>query len=151
VALVRHGPAPFLAVVDANEKDGTPFRAEALWHTALGNHLEIDGQRFTLAGRSATCAGEVLLPPDARLSAADSHGRPQLRVTVDGTVVETVTVFCPRRPGEPVPRFTCERLGPGAFRIQCAAGGHESTLELAAATRGPLREPLPVRLLSPMP
>jgi hypothetical protein len=106
--------------------------------------LEVNGSQFTLVGREARCAGAVLWPPDARLSTGESQGRPQLRVEIDAPVVETVTVFCPRRTGQSLPRFECERVAPGSFRITCTTGSEESTLELSAATQGPLREPFPV-------
>jgi hypothetical protein len=62
-----------------------------------------------LRGQAAQCDGHVLWPAAARLSVGDSHGRPQLRVAVHAPVAEAVTVFCPRRPGDAAPSFTCER------------------------------------------
>jgi hypothetical protein len=146
VAMVRRGPAPYLAVVDVNEKDGAPFLTECLWHTDFTNRIECDGSRFTIHGQSADCHGEVLWPADARLTLGDSHGRPQLRAAVEAPVSEVVTVFCPRRRGEALPRFSCDREAEGSFRITCEAGGETFHLSVSAATRGPLREPLPVRV-----
>jgi hypothetical protein len=160
VVVVRHGPAPYVAIVDVNEKDGTPFLAEHLWHTAEGNHLDLvsdaaggpasgnapgSALRFVLRGQAAQCDGHVLWPAAARLSVGDSHGRPQLRVAVHAPVAEAVTVFCPRRPGDAAPSFTCERIAPATFRITCALGGQTSTLDLSAATEGPLHDPLPTQ------
>lgn len=145
-ALVRKGPAPFLAVVDVNETDGDPFRAEGLWHTDFANQIDCAGTRFTIRGQRHVCDGEVLWPADAQLTVGDSYGRPQLRVAVEAPVSEIVTVFCPRRDGDERPRFACEREGEGRFRITCASGGESATLLLSAATQGPLREPHAVRL-----
>ena len=147
VALVRGGPAPYLAVVDVTERDGAPCTASHLWHTAPTNRIALqDATRFTIGGAANRCAGRVLWPPDARCAAGDDHGRPQLRLDLTAPLVECVTVFCPRRPDEPDPDFTCERLGPGRFRIRCATAGGAASLELSATTDGPLRAPLPVRL-----
>jgi len=148
VALVRRGPAPYLVVIDVNEKDGAPFTATHLWHTAPTHHIELlDTGRFTLTGGIVSCAGQVLWPPDAQLTTAVDHGRPQLRVSVHAPIAEAVTIFCPRSPGEAVPTFTCERVAPGSFRITCAAAGAQtSTLVLSATTKGPLHTPQAVRL-----
>ena len=121
VALVRGGPAPYLAVVDVNERDGAPFTATHLWHTDPTIRLDLlDAHRFSLTGRRGWCPGQVLWPPDASVTAGSDHGRPQLRLALHAGVTEAVTVFCPR-PGEAPPTFACERLAPGAFRIVCAA------------------------------
>ena len=126
VALVRGGPAPYLAVVDVNERDGAPFTATHLWHTDPTIRLDLlDAHRFSLTGRRGWCPGQVLWPPDASVTAGSDHGRPQLRLALHAGVTEAVTVFCPRRPGEAPPTFACERLAPGAFRIVCAAAGGE--------------------------
>ena len=140
VALVRRGPARYVAVVDLNEKDGDDFTAMHLWHTARGNGIEL-GERggFTIRGGRSRCDGQVLWPPDGRLEVGDDHGRAQLRVEVLGKVTEAVTVFCPRREGEVAPVFSCERVEEGTFRITCERDGARSTLELSAATDGPLR------------
>jgi hypothetical protein len=147
VVFVRRGPAPYVAVVDVSERDGTPCTATHLWHTAPSNRIELhDATRLTIYGARNLCLAQVLWPPDARCAAGADHARPQLRLDLTAPVVETVTVFCPRRPEDPSPAFTCERRGPGAFRIRCAIAGDESTLELSAATAGPLRRPQPVHL-----
>jgi len=149
VVLVHAGPAPYVAVVDANEKDGAEFEALALWHTHPENRIEVDpeARRFLLRGRKHRCAGAVLWPPDAELSVGEDHGRPQLRVRTTARVAEMVTVFCPLPAGADAPRFAAERIGPGAFRIACSVGGATSTLEAAAAVRGPLGAPLPVKAI----
>ena len=147
VVLVRHGPAPYLAVLDVNEKDGAPFTATHLWHTARGNRLELlDTRRFTLIGQTSSCAGQILWPPEAQLTAAEDHDRPQLRVEVQGPIAESLAVFCPQRAGEADPTFACERLDAGTFQVTCIAGGATSTLVLSTAVDGPLRTPRPVSL-----
>jgi hypothetical protein len=149
VALVREAPAPCVVVVDVNEKDGTEFTATHLWHTARGNRMEKrDARRFTIGGRTHLCTGEVLWPLAAEVTLGEDHGRPQARLDVRGTVTEVVTVFCPRRTGEAVPTFTCERVGEGAFRVTCAVDGKSTTLTLSAVTEGPLRQPPQVWLES---
>jgi len=149
VVLMRAGPAPYVAVVDANEKDGAEFEALALWHTHRENRVEIDpeARRFLIRGPRRRCAGAVLWPLDAELSVGEDRGRPQLRVRASARVAEMVTVFCPLPAGADAPRFAAERIGPGAFRIACSLGGATSTLEAAAAVRGPLGAPLPVKAI----
>jgi hypothetical protein len=146
VVLVRRGPAPFVAVIDVNEKDGAPFLAEHLWHTDLDNRVEVEGNVFRILGKRHSCLGQVLWPAEAQLTLADSMGRPQVRVAVRAAVAEAVTVFCPLRAGEDPPRFACRREGRGRFVITCERGGQTATLHAAAATEGPLRAPVPVRL-----
>jgi hypothetical protein len=136
VVFVRGGPAPYIAVVDVNEKDGAPFRAEAHWHTDPANRVELEGRRFVIHGRESRCDAEALYPPDAQVSLADSYTRPQVRVISDGKVVETVTVFCPRRAGEKSPSFTAEREGEGRFKITCELDGKRSTLRCGAVVEG---------------
>ena len=136
VVFVRRGPAPYIAVVDVNEKDGSPFRAEAHWHTDPGNRVEMSGRRFVIQGRRNRCDAEVLYPPDAQMSLGDSYTRPQVRVISDGKVVETVTIFCPRRAGEKSPAFTAEREGEGRFKITCELEGKRSVLRCGAVVEG---------------
>lgn len=146
VALVRGGPAPFLAVLDVVEKDGRPFLAECLWHTSPDHRVRIVAQGFVLEGRTHRCEALVLWPDPARLGLADSFGRPQVRVSVGAPVAEILTVFCPRRSGERAPRFTAAREAEGRFRITCEMDGKSSCLHLTAGRVMPLRRPLPVGL-----
>ena len=147
VALVRSGPAPFLAVVDVNEKDGREFKATHLWHTARGNTIELGtGGRYTIRGAREACEGVVLWPPAVEAMLGEDHGRAQVRLDVRGTVTEVVTVLCPLREREAMPAFSCERLSEGTFRIRCERDGARSILELSAATDGPLRQVRPTLL-----
>ncbi|HET7769874.1 MAG TPA: hypothetical protein VFN74_13940, partial [Chloroflexota bacterium] len=124
------------------EKDGEDLTANHLWHTARGNTIELgDGGRFTIRGKREVCEGVALWPPEAAMALEEDHGRARVRVDVRGAVTEAVTVFCPRREGEGMPAFSCERLFEGTFRITCERDGARSTLELSAATDGPLRIP----------
>lgn len=136
VVFVRRGPAPYIAVVDVNEKDGASFRAEAHWHTDPANRVELNGRRFVIHGAKSRCDAEVLYPLDAQMSLADSYTRPEVRVISDGKVVETVTIFCPRRSGEKSPKFTAEREGEGRFKITCELDGKRSVLRCAAVVEG---------------
>jgi len=90
----------------------------------------------------------VLWPraPAPVLALGDSLGCPQISLSLTAPVVETLIVFCPRRAGEPRPRFSCRRDGDAAFSVTCDLGGRASVLRLSAATDGPLRAPTPVRL-----
>ncbi len=146
VVMMRAGPAPYLAVLDLNIKDGRPFEAEAHWHTTMKNRTEMDGRRFTIQGQSNNCLGEILWPPDAQVTLADSYGRPQVRVTVEQPVAEMLAVFCPRRPGDEIPRFSCEREAEGRFVLTCECGGKTSRLHINALLTEPLRRPVPVYL-----
>jgi hypothetical protein len=147
VVLVRAGPAPYLAVLDVNEKDGNPFTATHLWHTARENSIELtDARSFTVHGRQNRCHGQVLWPTGAPLTLSEDHGRPQLRLDLRAAVTEALTVFCPWHEGDSHPSFTCERLEEATFRITCERGGERSTLELSAATDGPARGPRATRL-----
>ncbi len=139
VVLVRAGPAQYVAVVDVHEKDGSPFRAEAHWHTDPDNRIDAEGRRFVIQGRRNRCIGEVLYPTDAAVTVGEHCGRPQVRVISEGGVVESVTILCPRRPGEVRPRFAAVREGEGRFRIECELDGARSVLSCAAAVEGPLR------------
>ncbi|MGO8702431.1 MAG: hypothetical protein ACLQVA_01335 [Candidatus Brocadiia bacterium] len=148
MVLVRAGPAPYLAVLDVNEKDGRPFTAELLWRTDARNRISLgSGARFVIHGAKNLCAAEVLWPraPAPQLALGESGGRPQVRLSLTAPAVETLTVFCPRRAGEPTPRFSCRRDGDAAFSVTCDLGGRASVLRVSAAG-GPLRAPGPVRL-----
>ena len=145
--LVRAGPAPYLAVLDVNEKDGAPFTATHLWHTARENTIELgEGAHFTIRGQRSRCVGQILWPAEPQLTLAEDHRRPQLRLDVHGTVAEALAVFCPLGEGDALPTFSCERPSEGTFRITCERDGERSTLELSAAIDGPLRKPRPTSL-----
>jgi hypothetical protein len=96
---------------------------------------------FTIRGEREACEGVVLWPPEAELTLEEDHRRARVRIEVRGVVTEAVTLFCPRRAGEVMPELSCERLSEGTFRITCERDGARSTLELSAATDGPLRTP----------
>ena len=149
MVLVRAGPAPYLAVLDVNEKDGRPFTAELVWRTEARNRISLGpGARFAIHGAENFCAAEALWPraPAPQLALGAGGGRPQVRLSLTAPVVETLTVFCPRRAGEPTPHFSCRRNGDAAFSVTCDLGGRASVLRVSAAADGPLHEPKPVRL-----
>ncbi len=148
MVLVRAGPAPYLAVLDVNEKDGGPFAAEVLWRTDAGNRISLDlGGRFVIHGVKNICAAEVLWPraPAPELALGESRTRPQVRLALTERLVETLAVFCPRRAGEPMPRFSCRRDGNAAFSVTCDLGGRASVLRFSAAPAGPPGAPKAVR------
>jgi len=149
VVLVRASPAPYLAVLDVNEKDGRPFTADLLWHTDAHNRISLGvGARFVIHGAENICVAEVLWPraPAPELALGDNRGRPQVRLSLTAPAVETLTVFCPRRAGEPTPRFSCRRDGDAAFSVTCDLGGRASVLRLSATAGGPVEAPRAVRL-----
>ena len=146
VVLVKAGPAPYLAVLDVNEKDGEPFEAAALWHTDLDIRIEPAEGGFIIKGKASDCHALVLWPEGATPSLAKGYDRPQARVAVEDRVVEMLTVFCPRRPGEALPTFTCRRESEGAFTVTCETAGARSILHLSTRVDPPLRKPLPVQL-----
>ena len=149
MVLVRAGPAPYLAILDVNEKDGHPFAAGVLWSTSPRNRISLDGGgRFAIHGAENFCAAEVLWPraPAPELARVESRGRPQVRLSLTAPAVETLAVFCPRRAGEPTPRFSCRRDGDAAFSVTCDLGGRASVLRASAALEAPLGTPRPVRL-----
>jgi len=149
--LVRAGPAPYLAILDVNEKEGRPFAAEVLWRTDAGNRISLDADgRFVIRGVENICAAEVLWPraPAPALALAESRGGPQVSLSLTAPVVETLAVFCPRRAREPRPRFSCRRDGRAAFSVTCDLAGSASVLRCSAATDRPLSAPKPVRLQS---
>jgi hypothetical protein len=149
VVLVRAGPARYLAVLDVNEKDGRPFTADLFWRTDARNRISLGpGGRFVIHGAENICAAEVLWPraPAPQLALGESRGRPQVRLSLTAPAVETLTVFSPRRAGEPAARFSCRRDGDAAFSVTCDLGGRASVLRLSAAAGGPPGAPGPVRL-----
>jgi hypothetical protein len=149
MVLVRAGPAPYLAILDVNEKDGYPFAAEVLWSTETRNRISLEGGgRFVIHGAENLCAAEVLWPraPAPELALVESRGRPQVELSLRAPAVETLAVFCPRRAGEPTPRFSCRRDGDSAFSVTCDLGGRASVLRASAAMEGPPGTSKPVRL-----
>jgi len=145
VVMVRQGPAPYVAVIDVNEKDGAPFEARHIWQTLPGNSIELTKTGFLIKGQHHHCTAHVFCEARPEFTLKDNV-LAQVLVTAREPVVETVTVFCPRRQGEPGPGFACRRTGPGAFEITCKHHGATSVLHAAAAVRGPLYQPLPVEL-----
>jgi hypothetical protein len=148
VVLVRAGPAPYLAVLDVNEKDGRPFTAEVPWRTDARNTISLEGGgRFVIHGAEHLCAAEVIWPraPAPELALDESPGGPQVRLSLTARTVETLAVFCPRRPAEPTPRFSCRRDGDASFSVTCDLNGRASVLHLSTVIAGPLRTPRPVR------
>ena len=114
--------------------------------THQANRIELGGDRFVIQGQRHACVGRVLWPQEATVSLGENADRPQVCVAVRAPVAEMVTVFCPLRPRQEEPQFTCEREDEGRFRIRCELGGRASVLSVSACTQGPLRRPLPVRL-----
>ena len=132
---------------------GTVPLVTSVYNAATPNTLRVDYAPSGTTTWKSICTG--LSSPytcswdTTKLAAGDYDLRSVLTAgstTTTSAIVEAVTVFCPRRPGETAPTFACERLAPGAFRIVCAVDDDASTLELSAATEGPLRSPQPVRL-----
>ena len=144
VAFVREAPAPFVVVVDVTEKDGTPCRVDALWHTAHENRIETEEQGFVIHGRKNLCRARVLYPAKVEISLANSYGRPKAQASMKAAVAEMVTVFCPLRPDEAMPTFVCTREGEGEFTVRCEGEGKSCSIRLSAAIRPPLRTPLRV-------
>ena len=143
VVMVKEGPAPYLAVIDVNEKDGQPFEARHIWQTLPANTIELTKSGFLIRGQRHDCAAFVFCEAKPDIALAENV-LPQVHVTARGPIVEVVTLFCPVRRGAPLPGFSCRRAGAGAFEIACEQKGTVSVLRAAAAVRGPLGQPVPV-------
>jgi len=146
VAFVRRAPQPFVVVLDVNERDGQPFRAEHLWTTHPENRMEQGKGGFVIFGKQNRCEARVLWPAEPEIRLVDNYGRPQARVSVEAPVSEVVTAFYPCREGESPPEFTCERESEARYRLTCEFGQTTLRLHLAACFSGPMRQPAPTTL-----
>ena len=146
VVFVRKTAHPFVIVIDTMQvdPDEREHDFEALWRTAEGNRIDVDGNAFTIVGRENNCYGEVLLPTTARLRVVAHHDLPQLRACVRTSRLEMVTVLAPFRRGDNPPDCTCERHAAGDYTTVVQDGSTEHTIRAGTRTVGPLQSPRPV-------
>lgn len=139
VVLARGGP-PVVVVIDSMrvDADGKEHDFEALWRTAAGNRIEVEGPRFRIVGREHDCCGQVLWPAGARLRVVTHYNQPQLRVSHRAAELAMVTIFAPVRRGDAPPVLKCDETGEGEFRVTVDDGMSRRVITAGTRLEGAL-------------
>ena len=146
VVFVRDTAHPFVIVIDnmVVDPDGREHDFEALWRTAPGNQIKVNGKKFTILGKQNDCHCVVLYPSDAELKVVTHYNLPQLRAKTRTVRFEMVTVLAPGRRSEEAPSFSLERHDEGDFTITVKDGAAKHIIRAGTQTEGPLRSAMPV-------
>jgi len=106
VTLHRDTIVPVVTVADLNERDGSPFVTEILWHTHPANTWLKTPGGWVIQSVTIDCHVFVfdLSGKDFDIVSETGFGRPRLRIRSEGPLSQFLTLFIPVPKDDPAPQ-----------------------------------------------